>query len=306
MRLAGSGQQRRGANGPGRRPAGGAVVFAAAFLFAASGGPALQERPSPPGPVMSSDPAAAEGRQTGQYGISAHVFFLGNLGDAGSMTIESTLQKKDGRLEKTLRMAGGTNAEQIKKNRDYSGEFKVLKTFPLRSDGSVDEPAAAETGGVESSSSGFLKTNKKTQAERMTFFPDHTVVVRNDGPETRVEGSYGCILAPLEYLMEHDIKVGEVIDTPFILKGIPRIFRMEVTGLTTLSSLKARAYEIVLYAIEKTAGPDRAPKDVWRKKGNLRIWFCKEGPYRNQMVRMKIKFRWYLSILFDLKKPASR
>jgi hypothetical protein len=226
------------------------------------------------------------------------------LGDAGSMTIESARQTKDGRLEKTLRMAGGTNAEQVKKNRDYSGEFKVLKTYPLRPDGSVDDQAAAAGRGVESSSSGFLKTNKKTQSERMTFFPDHAVVIRNDGPETRVEGSYGCILAPLEYLMEHDIKVGDVIDTPFILKGIPRIFRMEVEDVETYSPLKARAYKIVLYAIDKTAGPDRAPKDVWKKKGNLRIWFCKEGPYRNQMLRMKIKFRWYLSLLFDLQKPV--
>ena len=248
--------------------------------------------------------ALTEGRQAGRYGISAHIFVLGNQGDVGAMTIESALQKKDGRLEKTLRMAGGSNPEQVKKNRDFSGEFEVLKTYPLRPDGSVDDRAAAEGLGVESSSSGFLKTNKKTQSERMTFFPDHAVVIRNDGPEARVEGSYGCILAPLEYLMEHEIKVGDVIDTPFILKGIPRIFRMEVEGVETYSPLKARAYKIVLYAIDKTAGPDRAPKDVWKKKGNLRIWFCKEGPYRNQMLRMKIKFRWYLSLLFDLQRPV--
>jgi hypothetical protein len=276
-------------------------VFAVAVLSAASGGRGLQERAAVPAPAAP----VTEGRQAGQYGISAHVFFLGNLGDAGSMTIESALRKKDGRLEKTLRMAGGSNPEQAKKNRDFSGEFKALKNYPLRPDGSVDDQAVAEGRGVESSSSGFLKTNKKTQAERMSFFPDHALVSRNDGPETRVEGSYGSILAPLEYLMEHEIKVGDVIDTPFILKGIPRIFRMEVEDLETYSPLKARAYEIVLYAIETTAGPDRAPKDVWKKKGNLRIWFCKEGPYRNQMLRMKIKFRWYLSILFDLKKPAT-
>lgn len=271
------------------------LVLAVALLSAASGGREVQERASL---------ALTEGRQAGRYGISAHVFVLGNQGDVGTMTIESALQKKDGRLEKTLRMAGGSNPEQVKKNRDFSGEFEVLKTYPLRPDGSVDDRAAAEGLGVESSSSGFLKTNKKTQSERMTFFPDHAVVIRNDGPEARVEGSYGCILAPLEYLMEHEIKVGDVIDTPFILKGIPRIFRMEVEGVETYSPLKARAYKIVLYAIDKTAGPDRAPKDVWKKKGNLRIWFCKEGPYRNQMLRMKIKFRWYLSLLFDLQRPV--
>jgi hypothetical protein len=45
--------------------------------------------------------------------------------------------------------------------------------------------------------------------------------------------------------------------------------------------------------------------DVWRKKGNLKIWFCKEGPYRNQMLRMKVKFRWYLWLYFELQKPGT-
>jgi hypothetical protein len=139
----------------------------------------------------------------------------------------------------------------------------------------------------------------------MAFFPDHAVATREDGTEIRIEGSYGCILSPLEYLMEHDLKVGQVFEVPFILNGIPRVFRMEVAKITTLSPFKSRAYEISIYAVEKTAGVDRAPKDVWRKKGNVRIWFCKDGPYRNQMLRMKIKFRWYLWLHFDLQKAVT-
>jgi len=279
---------------PGRRLGSSGLVLAAAFLFIASGGRVRQGQ--------TSAPAASENPWTGQYGISAHFFFVGNLGDVGSMTIESALQWSDGRLEKRLRMAGSSNAAQVKKNRDYRGEFNILKIYPLRPDGSVDEQAVGEWRDVQSSSSGFLKLNQKFQSERMAFFPDHAVATREDGTEKRIEGSYGCILSPLEYLMEHDIKAGEVIETPFILNGIPRVFRMEVGNLTTLSAFKSRAYEVSIYAVEKTAGVDRAPKDVWRKKGNVRIWFCKDGPYRNRMLRMKIKFRWYLWLHFDLKR----
>ena len=241
---------------------------------------------------------------TGRYNISAHIFFWGNWGDVGAMTIESALRKHDGRLEKSLRMTGSSNEDMVKKrNRDYRGDFSLLKALPLRPDGSVDEQAVAEWRGFESSSSGFLKLNKKYQAEKISFFEDHAVAAREDGTEKRVEGSYGCILSPLEYMTDHDLKVGQVFETPFILNGVPRVFRCEVSDLDTFSEYRARAYRVDIWAVEKTAGgADKAPKDVWRKKGNVRIWFCKDGPHRNQMLRMKIKFRWYLWLYFDLKK----
>jgi hypothetical protein len=281
----------------GLRPA--AAVLALVVVTLWAGGTPVgrrQERqyPEPAGQLVDE--------WAGQYNISAHLFILGNLGDVGTMTIESALRKKDGKREKSLRMAGSSNPEQARKNRDYRGEFSLLKAFPLRSDGSVDDEAVAECRGVEHSSSGFLKLNKKFQAEKLAFFPDHAVSTREDGTEKRVEGSYGCILSPLEYLTDHAIKVGDVIETPFILNGIPRVFRMEVADLDTLSSYRSRAYRVDIWAVDKTPGVDKAPKDVWRKKGNVRVWFCKDGPYRNRMLRMKIKFRWYLWLYFDLKK----
>jgi hypothetical protein len=274
----------------------GLVLAAASILFAAGWGQESVSRASEEGSCHES---------ASRYGISAHVFLLGNVGEGGIMTIESALRKSNGRLEKRLRLAGNSSPEQARKNRDYRGEFNILKIYPLRPDGSVDEEAVEEWRDVESSSSGFLKLNRKFQSERMAFFPDHAVATREDGTEIRIEGSYGCILSPLEYLMEHDLKVGQVFEVPFILNGIPRVFRMEVAKITTLSPFKSRAYEISIYAVEKTAGVDRAPKDVWRKKGNVRIWFCKDGPYRNQMLRMKIKFRWYLWLHFDLQKAVT-
>ncbi len=200
-------------------------------------------------------------------------------------------------------MAGETNDSQKKRNRDYRGDFSLLKTYPLRSDGTVDEEAGASGRSLESSSAGFLKLNKKYQAEKIVFFPDHAVATREDGTEKRVEGSYDCILSPLEYMMEHDLKVGQVFETPFLLNGVPRVFHCEVVDLDTLSEYRSRAYLVDIWAVDKTpGGQDKASKDVWRKKGNVRVWFAKDGPYRNEMLRMKIKFRWYLWLYFDRLK----
>ncbi len=291
MRSSGPGVRPRGPARPLRRA--GLVLAAAAALFAAS-----QEQESVP-------PAPAEGTPPGlvsQYGINAHLFLIGNLGESGVMTIESSLQKDNGRLEKRLRLAGNSSAEQAKKNRDYRGEFNILKLFPLKADGTVDEEAVKEGRGFDSSSSGFLKLNKKTQSERIIFFPGHAVSTREDGTEKRIEGSFGCVISPLEYLMEHDLKVGQVFEVPFLLNGIPRIFKCEVSDLETLTDFKTSAYRVDIWAVEKSGDADKASKDVWRKKGNVRVYFCKDGPLRNRMLRMKIKFRWYLWLYFDIKK----
>ncbi len=288
-------------SGPEVRPRGpagrvrraGLVLAAAVLLFAAVRG----QQSAPPAPTP-----AVPAELSSQYGISAHLFLLGNVGEGGGMTIESSLRQSDGRLEKRLRLAGNSSAEQAKKNRDYRGEFNILKLFPLKADGTVDEEAVKEGRGFDSSSSGFLKLNKKTQSERITFFPDHAVSTREDGTEKRIEGSYGCVISPLEYMMEHDLKVGQVFEVPFLLNGIPRIFRCEVSDLETLTDFKTRAYRVDVWAVEKSGDADKAPKDVWRKKGNVRVYFCKDGPLRNRMLRMKIKFRWYLWLYFDIKK----
>jgi hypothetical protein len=281
----------------------GATAVAGLVLLAPPVSPAAG-RPMGQAAAVSLPPAGPAAEEwAGRYSISAHLFIVGNLGEAGTMTIESAVRPKEGRLEKALRMAGGTNDAQVRKNRDYRGDFSLLKVFPLGPDGSVDEQAVAKGRGYESSSAGFLKLNKKYQAEKISFFEDHAVATREDGTEKRIEGSYGCILSPLEYMMDHDLKVGQVFETPFLLNGVPRVFRCEVSDIDTFSEYRARAYRVDIWAVEKTAGgADKAPKDVWRKKGNVRVWVCKDGPYRNQMLRMKIKFRWYLWLYFDLKK----
>ncbi len=300
----------------GRRGRTAALLAAAALLLMAAAGTtgqrpagrqAAQTAPqAAPPAVTPPEPLVAMGQsieeRSARYDISAHLFILGNVGKAGSMTLESAVRKQGERLGKSLRMSGSSTPEQVKKNRDFRGDFSSLKTYPLLVDGSVSGAAAGGGPGLESASTGFLKTNKKYQAEKTVYFWDHAVTTRESGTERRIEGSYGSILSPLEYLMEHDLKVGQVFETPFLLNGVPRVFRCEVTGLDNFSDFKSRAYKVDIWAVEKTTGADRAPKDVWKKKGNVRVWFCKDGPYRNQMLRLKIKFRWYLWLYFDLKK----
>jgi hypothetical protein len=235
------------------------------------------------------------------FNISAHVFILGKMGDIGTMIIESALREKAGRLEKSLRVSGSSN-EQTRKKYDYRGQADIVKVLPLRADGSVDEEAVREWRGYESSASSSLKLNKRFQSEKIEFFRDHIVSTREDGKVREAEGSYGSFLSPLEYLMEHDIKVGEVIETPYVLNGVPRIFRSEVTGLVTLTDYHARAFQIDISSYDKVPAQEKGSRDVWKKKGNIRVWFCKTEPYRNEILRMKIKFRWYLWLYFDLKK----
>jgi len=238
-----------------------------------------------------------------QYTINAHVFFWGYWGDVGTATIESALVKQGGRLEKSLRLSGGPTEETAKKKkRDYRGDFRAFKALPLRADGSVDEEAVREWRDVESSASGYLKLNEIVQAERTEFFADHAVNTRQDGTPKRFEGRYGTILSPLEYVRENDLEVGQAVELPFILNGLPRLFYLEVVDLVTLASYESRAYIIDLWAEEMTDAGKTVHKEVWRKKGNVRFWFCKEGPFRNELLRLKIKFRWYLWLYFDLTK----
>lgn len=272
-----------------------AGLFLAAALLLQSAAPAQQVR------LAAPPPGQAAKQQVSFYSISAHLFIIGNLGNVGSMTIESTIRANGARLEETLRMYGSTNAKQVRKNRDYSGEFKVLKLLPLGPDGTVDREAVQEWRGFESSCTGYLKLNEDLQYESIMFLPGHAIVTWQDGTEKRVEGDYGGILSPLEYLMMNDIRAGDVIETPFILNGVPRVFRLEVSELVTLPRWKTRAYPVDIWAYDLLKGKDKAPKEIWRKKGNVRVWICKEGRFRNRLLRIKIKFRWFLWLYFNLE-----
>ncbi len=246
------------------------------------------------------------GKQAFDYAISAHLFLLGRLGEVGTMTIEQSLDRNGAAQTKVLRMAGSSNPEQVKKNRDYRGDFSILRVVPLRPDGSVDDEGVRQWRSCQKSASGYLKLNKKVQAEKIEFASDCAVSTREDGRERRVEGVFDTILAPVEYVMDHDLRVGDTTELPFILNGAPHVFRIEVSDLVTLKPYKTRAYQVDIWTNDKDKPGEKPSKDVWKKKGNVRIWVAKDGPYRNTLLRIKIKFRWYLWLYMDLgQNPAA-
>jgi hypothetical protein len=316
---------RPGRNGPGPTSLGGAAplgrtgtaraaprrgalrrfILAGGLVLAGLGGGGLTQeiapRPEGPGPALGASGRLLE-RRVSDYVISAHVFILGKMADVGTMSIEEELRRNGEALEKLLRMSGATKPEQVRKNRDYSGECVIRRTVPLRPDGSVDEAAVEAWRDCRKSTSSFLKMNKKYQAERVDFFRDHAVSRRDNGVEKQIEGSYESLLGPLEYLMEHDVEAGQVIDIPYVLNGVPRVFRAEVKGLANMDRYRSRAYEVAVSTLERVGDGEDDGKEAWRKKGNVKLWFCKDAPYRNVLLKMKIKFRWYLWLDFDLQR----
>jgi hypothetical protein len=259
-------------------------------------------------PRVQASPAAVSPEQvidhwTGRYVISAH-FLIFDLGGVGTMSIETDFRRSGRTLEKYLRLKGDVDEKHAQRY-DYHGEFITRITLPLKPDGTVDEEAVREHRGAGKTSSGFLKLNKKYQAEKITFLPGRAVATREDGSEKAVEGDFGSFLAPLDYLMGHDIKVGDAIELPYILNGAPHTFVCEVNKFVTLTDFKTRVFQVDISSYDKGRAEDETSKDVWKKKGNIRIWFCKEGPFRNRMLKMRIKFRWYLWLSFDLADYTS-
>jgi hypothetical protein len=291
---------KREAGEVGRRLLGAAGTAAALVLSLAAG-----RAGTPPRQGQAALPAQGQviDQWTGHYVISAH-FLIFDLGDVGTMSIETDIRRTGRTLEKYLRLKGDVNESHAKRY-DYHGEFITRITLPLKPDGTVDEEAVQEHRGAGKTSSGFLKLNKKYQAEKITFLPGRAVATREDGSEKTVEGDFGSILAPLDYLMDHEIKVGDVVELPYVLNGAPHNFVCEVNKFVTLTDFKTRVFQIDISSYDKTAAEDATSKDIWKKKGNIRIWFCKEGPFRNRMLKMRIKFRWYLWLYFDLTDYTS-
>lgn len=298
---------RKGARPPGRRlrPIAVALIIAGlgvSFAFA----PLRQASTRQAGGAAAPQSLGRNpGGRTSDYAISAHLFLWGKLGEVGTMTIEQSLERDGASQTRILRMAGSSNPEQVKKNRDYRGDFSILRVVPLRPDGSVDEAGVREWRSCRKSATGYLKLNKKVQGEKIEFAPDCAVSTREDGRERRVEGVFDTILAPVEYVIDHDLKVGDKAELPFILNGAPHVFRIEVSDLVTLKPYRSRAYQVDIWTNDKDKPGEKPSKDVWKKKGNVRIWVAKDGPYRNTLLRIKIKFRWYLWLYMDMGQAAA-
>jgi len=43
---------------------------------------------------------------------------------------------------------------------------------------------------------------------------------------------------------------------------------------------------------------------VKKDRGDIRIWLSKDGPFKDRIVRLKVKYAWYLTIHMDLYKAS--
>jgi hypothetical protein len=34
------------------------------------------------------------------------------------------------------------------------------------------------------------------------------------------------------------------------------------------------------------------------------LWLCKDGDHKNEFLRLRLQYEWYLTLIFDLKRTA--
>jgi hypothetical protein len=247
------------------------------------------------GTTIRSASAQTESR-IAHYSVRASVFIIGEIGEVGRMTIEEHTCQDGNKIEKILRLAGHSTPEQIKKRRDIGGEFQMVKRLPLDTQGRIDWPAVEEGRDVECLHTGFLKQNQKTESEKVLIYPDRAVACREDGSEKTLEGNYGSLLSVLEHFFDNDIKAGDVYESKFILGQHPYIFKCEVAGPAMLKPFGIKAYLIDVTTFDGVLKDGRGLPKVRKKKGGIRIWLSKEDPLKNRVLRMSIRYKWYLTL----------
>jgi hypothetical protein len=236
-----------------------------------------------------------------RYSINASVLILGNLASVGDMSFEETLTRNEDHLEKVLYLYGNTKPEQVAKGRDFGGEFKITKRVSLSETGDVDKEALEEGKDVESFYAGTLKRKEKVESETVVFFPDYVLATREDGIEKRIDGEFESPLGALEYLLENDIEIGDTYESKFILSGHPYIFKCEVSKKDKFKRYGVSAFKIDVTTYDGIKKDDKGRPLVKKKKGGIRIWLCKEGKYKNRILRLNIKYKWYLTLKCEVK-----
>jgi len=239
-----------------------------------------------------------------KYSINASVVVLGNLASVGDMSFEETLRRNEDHLEKVLYLHGNTKPEQVAKGRDFGGEFKITKRIPLDTTGMGGGNLLDPGKAVESFYAGTLKRKEKIESETVVFYPDYVLATREDGIEKRIEGTYESPLGALEYLLENDIKVGDTYESKFILSGYPYIFKCEVSKKDNFKRFGVSAFKIDVTTYDGLKKDENGEPLVKKKKGGIRIWLCKEGKYKNRILRLNIKYKWYLTLKCEAKMIA--
>jgi hypothetical protein len=253
------------------------------------------------GPIQ--DPAVERIRyRLAEYSIRARVPILGDIGHVGSFFIEDEVCRNSDEMERFFRIFGRSKPELAQKGKDYSGELRSVKKLRLDGaggNGLVENEVWPE---AESSSSGHFKKNGVAEGENIIFYPNHAVSRRESDNEKIIEGSFGSLLSALRYFLEHEVEAGDVYESAFILGGHPYIFRCEVGPPTIHEPTRARVFPIDFMTFDGLKKDGRGRPQVSKKRGGIRVWLCKEGPYENIYLRLCIQYRWYLTLQMEYLK----
>ncbi|MFC2165312.1 hypothetical protein ACFLT2_09990, partial [Acidobacteriota bacterium] len=149
-----------------------------------------------------------------------------------------------------------------------------------------------------------LKQKERVESETVIFYPDYVLATREDGVEKRIEGKYESPLGALEYLLENDIKVGDTYESKFILSGYPYIFKCEVSKKEQFKQYGVSVFKIDITTYDGLKKDKSGKPLVKKKKGGIRIWLCKEGKYKNRILRLNIKYKWYITLKCEVKMIA--
>lgn len=259
--------------------------------------------PNPAESYPKKDDSAGENleKRVTEYTIKAKLVILGDLGSLGKMAVEENSWVNGDRLEKIFRMYGSTDPKQVKKGRDFSGDLKIVTRLPLKSDRSVGRADVEEGAGVERYYSGVLKKNEIVEKEEVVFYADHAISTRPEGEPKVIEGKYESPLSAFEYFLNNDVKEGDVFESNFIIDSSPKIYRCEVGKKEYLENYKSYAYKIDVLTFDGIKKDKNGQPLPIKKKGGIRLWLCKDGEWKDRFLRLNIKYRWYLTLSFQMR-----
>ncbi len=239
-----------------------------------------------------------------EYSIRACIPILGDIGHVGSFFIEEEVLRNSHDLEKIFRIFGRSKPELAEKGKDYSGELRSVKRLRQDDAGGIGSGQNMEWPDAEAASSGHFKKNGIIEGEDIIFYLDHAVSRRESGDEKRIEGSFGSLLSALCYFLEHEVETGDVYESTFILGGHPFIFRCEVGPATIHEPTRARVFPIDFTTFDGLKKDGRGNPKVSKKKGGIRVWLCKKGPYENIYLRLIVQYKWYLTLQMEYLKAV--
>lgn len=259
-------------------------------------------------PLADATSRAAEGERIlyrlTEYSIQARIPIFGDIGCVGAFFIEEEVCRNGESLDKTFRIFGHSTPELARKGRDYSGELRSVRKLASADAAAADRPARREWQGAELWSSGYFKKNGVIESERIVFYPDHAVSQRENGEEKRVVGVFGSLVSALQYFLENEVEEGDVYESAFILGGHPYIFLCEVGPATFHEPSRARVFPIEFTTLDGLEKDSRGRPKITKKKGGIRVWLSKKGPYDNVYLRLLIQYRWYLSLQMEYLRAS--